>query len=610
MLIRATNANTGLPGFGGLLRAPEKSLIVTVVVTFFLVTIAAMSAYFFASRAMETAESIDKSQELLGYLQTSVSTMNDMQLQAETYVTRGFVGAESRYTSDRATLEQCIQHIKRIGDDEGWRRWHLTYLELVAQKFQKTLDAAVKEKHNGNEVNATDNLSKSQKLLEVMRGRLIIIDVEERELLKQRLTEYKNNTERTSITFLCLGGFIFLFVVPLTFLLQKYIYASKKALLVEQSVSREIVKHAPIGILQLDTEFRIQEVNGVFENFLVDVDFPAGTSIWELLPEMPKEKLIETVKSGRPAILKGLYFTRFGKHCGRKVYWDLAAWPIVEDSKVRSVIIMIEDISEKTILSHHKEVIQQTIAHDLKSPLIASNYIIQAVQKKLGSNANGASELMLRLKDSNENALSMVKNMLEIAKYREGKEILSMQPVQIVELIDEIIKKLAHRCQLNNVSIALVTNSDDIIVIADKSALSHLITNLLENSIKFSRSGSKVPIQVTKSETRVSIAVQNFGPSISEADKERLFTPYWQGELGQKSSGGTGIGLYLCKQITEALGGNISFQSEEGSGTTFTVSFPHLEEEDIDDDDVVVVVDTEQGQCQKTYEQIGSDSSG
>lgn len=580
MLIRATKTKTGPPGLAGLLRAPEATLTLTVVLAFLLVTIAAMSAYFFSSRAIETAESIDKSQELLGYLQTSVSTMNDLQLQAETFVTRGFVGAQSRYNSDRATLEQCIQHVKRTGDDEGWRRWHLTYLELVAQKFQNTLDAAVNEKQKGNLAKAKDNLSKSEKLIEVMRGRLIIIDVEEREQLKQLLSSYKKNTERTSITFLCLGAFIFLFVVPLTFLLQKYIYASKKALLVEQSVSREIVKHAPIGIIQLDTDFKIQEVNSVFEQFLVDVDFPVNTTVWELLPEMPREELIQTVKTGRPAILKGLYFTRFGNHEDKNVYWDIAAWPILEDSHVRSVIIMIEDISEVTVLSHHKEMIQQTIAHDLKSPLIASNYIIQAIQKKIDSTNNGAGELVMRLKDSNENALSMVKNMLETAKYRQGKEILSIQPVQVSELIDELLRKLTHRCNLTNVKIDFTSNTEDVILNIDKSALSHLITNLLENSIKFSRTGSTVNINLNKSDTRVSISVRNFGPSISETDKDRLFTPYWQGELGQKSSGGTGLGLYLCKQICEALGGNIGFHSDEDSGTTFTVDFPYTDGED------------------------------
>lgn len=573
MLIRTRHTNRK-PGLDGLFKSPERTLSLTVALAFVLIAIAATFAYFYASRAIQTAESIDRSQELLGYLQSSVSAMNNMQLQADTYVRRGFVGASSRYKSEEETLEQCIQHVKRTGDEDGWRRWHLTYLELVAQKFQKTLDNALKQKQSGNIAEAKDSLSKAQKLLEVVKGRLIIIDVEERELLKERLSEYTKNTQRTSITFLCLGAFILLFVFPFTYLLNRYMGAAKKALLIEQTVSREIVKHAPIGIIQLDNQFRIVDANGIFENFLADVDFEIGTPIWDLLPEMPREELIQTVESGRPATMKSLYFTRFGNKTDHKTYWDVAAWPIVEDQTVRNVIIMIEDISEKTILSHQKEVIQQTIAHDLKSPLIASNYIIQAVQKKLETNRGGATELLLRLKDSNENALSMVKNMLELAKYRQGKEVLTSQNVDVLEVINGLVHTLGHRCNLANVVIEVETEEERIIVSTDKSALSHLISNLLENSIKFSRSGGKVNVHASTSTSMVRIDVQNFGPGISESDKERLFTPYWQGELGQKSSGGTGIGLYLCKEISEALGGNISFLSDEEKGTIFTVKLP------------------------------------
>ena len=605
MFIRNASSNNESSRLDKLLRAPEASLSVIVVFAFTLVTIAATFAYLFTSRAIQTAESIDKSQELLGYLQTSLMTMNDMQLQADTYVRRGFVAAQSRYKSERSTLEECIQHVKRTGDEDGWRRWHLTYLELVAQKFQYALDSAIREKEAGNIGKATDSLSKSQKLLEVVRGRLIIIDVEERDLLKQRLSEYTVNTQRTSVTFLCLGAFIFLFVVPLTFLLQRNMRSSKKALLVEQNVSREIVKHAPIGILKLDTEFRIQDANGVFEGFMSKVNFPVGTFIWDLLPEMPREELTQTVLSGRPAILKGFSFTQLGNHKDQNVYWDIAAWPIVEESNVRSLIIMIEDITEKTILSHHKEVIQQTIAHDLKSPLIASNYIIQAVQKKLTANSNGLGDLILRLKDSNENALSMVKNMLEIAKYRKGAEILTMQSIVIFEEINQIVNSFEQRCHLANVTINVVAAEENISVVTDKSALTHLVSNLLENSIKFSATGDKVIVRLSEMEECVNIDVQNFGPGISESDRERLFTPYWQGELGLNSSGGTGIGLYLCKQISEALGGKISYKSNDLDGTTFTVSLPKVEDQDVQTEPSTIDDKTE-----KAEEKYSSQLSG
>lgn len=83
-----------------------------------------------------------------------------------------------------------------------------------------------------------------------------------------------------------------------------------------------------------------------------------------------------------------------------------------------------------------------------------------------------------------------------------------------------------------------------------------------------------VTISLRKDVDLVSIDVHNSGPGIHEMDKEKLFTPFWQGELGQQSAGGTGIGLYLSQQIAHALGGTISFSSDESAGTTFTVTLP------------------------------------
>lgn len=575
MLIRATTTSkTSIPGLRRFLRSPETTLTITVIVSFFLVASAAIFAYMHSSRAIQSAEGIEKSQELLGCLESSLSTMKDMVFQAETYIKRGFIGARSRYTGDKATLNGYIQFVRSVGDEEGWRRWHFTYLEQLAQKFQNTLDKAIKDKESGNSESALVGLNKAQQLLEVIRGRLIISDVDERVLLKERLSEYTHHAQRTSMMFLSLGGFIILFVVPLTFLVQRYLGATRKALLVEQQVSREIVKHAPIGILQLSPDFRIKDANAVFESFLSGIDFAVDDSVFDFLPELPREVLVETVTFGKPAILRSVYISKFGDQTRRERCWDIAAWPMVEEGNVRSLIILIEDISEKTTLSHQKEVLQQTIAHDLKSPLIASNYLIQAVLKKYSASSNGAHELLLRLQDSNENALSMVKNMLEIAKYRQGAEVLLQHEILLDELIDNIAGGLASRCQLAEVSIEIDKSAEPICIYSDQAALTHMIGNLLENAIKFSRAQGRIRVTLSKSLEDVSISVNNTGSAIHEKDREKLFTPFWQGELGQKSPGGTGIGLYLCREIAQALGGNITFTSHEDSGTTFTVILP------------------------------------
>ena len=248
----------------------------------------------------------------------------------------------------------------------------------------------------------------------------------------------------------------------------------------------------------------------------------------------------------------------------------------MEADKVRSLILLIEDMSDKTVLSRQKEVLQQTIAHDLKSPLIASNYLIQAMMKKHAN--NGDRELLMRLQDSNEDALKMVKNMLEISKYRQGVHVMTQSDVVLNDLVKGIVAGFDFRCQVSEVSIALNMPEERLLIKSDEAALKHLLGNLLENAIKFSPRQTAVTITLKDHTSIVSIDVHNSGPGIHEKDKEKLFTPFWQGELGQQSAGGTGIGLYLSQQIAHALGGTISFTSDETSGTTFTITLPQQQE--------------------------------
>lgn len=557
-----------------LLRSPETTLSVTVIVAFFLVAGAAISSYMHSSKAIQTGKSVEKSQELLGGLESIISIMKDMKVQAETYIRSSDKGALNRYKNDKASMHRYISFVKHTGDEEGWRRWHFSYIEQLAERFENSLDISIAEKERGNTKASELGLSKAQQLMEVIRGRLIISDVDERAVLKERLRDYKENAERSSIMFLSLGGFILLFVVPLTLMVQRYIGATRKTLMVEQQVSREIVQHAPIGIVQMGADFQIKDVNPIFESFLSGTESVIGTSIWDLLPELPRDELTNTVNSGTPAILKGIRISQIGNRSGLESYWDIAAWPMMEAGKARSLILLIEDMTNMAILSRQKEVLQQTIAHDLKSPLIASNYLIQAILKKHPNAKNGDAELLLRLQDSNEDALKMVKNMLEISKYRQGVHVLAQQEIVLNNVVEDIVAGFDFRCQLSEVSISINQPDERLSISSDQSALKHLIGNLLENAIKFSPSQTAVTITLRKDADQVSIDVHNSGPGIHEMDKEKLFTPFWQGELGQQSAGGTGIGLYLSQQIAHALGGTISFVSDEASGTTFTVTLP------------------------------------
>lgn len=115
---------------------------------------------------------------------------------------------------------------------------------------------------------------------------------------------------------------------------------------------------------------------------------------------------------------------------------------------------------------------------------------------------------------------------------------------------------------------------EELLVNADQASLSRLFLNILDNAVKFTAEKSTVTIVVEQAESKVLIHVKDEGPGISAADQQFLFERFWQGGASGKFHVSIGLGLYLCRRITEALGGTIVCLSEPGAGATFTVTLP------------------------------------
>jgi len=109
----------------------------------------------------------------------------------------------------------------------------------------------------------------------------------------------------------------------------------------------------------------------------------------------------------------------------------------------------------------------------------------------------------------------------------------------------------------------------------DSKLLRHILGNLLSNAIKYSPDGSPVTFTVNCDPDQITFRVQDLGIGIPEKDQQHLFEAFHRaGNVGQIS--GTGLGLAIVKQSVELHGGTIAFESEEGAGTTFTVTIPQL----------------------------------
>lgn len=234
------------------------------------------------------------------------------------------------------------------------------------------------------------------------------------------------------------------------------------------------------------------------------------------------------------------------------------------------------DREHRLALLEQREDFMATLTHDLKTPLIAANWILQAIaDKQVGPVTEDQTKLLLQLRDTNRRLLSMIQNLIEL--YRFEKDVSSVvfeKQVRINDVVNSCIDDVRIFADLHHIDLTCSIPSGLSPITADSNAIRRVIQNLLDNAIKFTPASGRISIKVEESPHDLSIHVTDTGPGIAQEEQERLFRRFAQGKTGRTYTPGTGLGLYLCKQIVEAHQGVIECHSVQGCGATFSIRLP------------------------------------
>jgi PAS domain S-box-containing protein len=213
------------------------------------------------------------------------------------------------------------------------------------------------------------------------------------------------------------------------------------------------------------------------------------------------------------------------------------------------------------------------LAHELRTPLTAilpCSAMLQdmpdandSIKKRLASNINSGAKVLSRLLDE----------LLDLARYSKGTFILNKQSFDTKSFIEEVADRykpaLTHVKQILNLSIIGELPT----IVADQTRLEQVIINLLSNASKYSPEKSNITLTARIMKKRLLLEVKDEGFGISKKDLNDIFEPYHR--IGQtKKTPGTGLGLYVCKQIVKAHGGKIWVTSQPGKGSIFCVLIP------------------------------------
>lgn len=352
-------------------------------------------------------------------------------------------------------------------------------------------------------------------------------------------------------------------------------------LLSEQSNKIEaIISSSADGIITIDSEWKISSINPrILEWTGLSRDEVIGKPFYQVIKYKPSNNSVvpEIESINAPENINQYYPNASLRNFNTQevTRLDITYSEIKPQiNPENSYVLILRDVTKKKELEQLKEDFVATLTHDLRVPIVASvQSLEQMLQGYYGELQDKQKFITQHLISSNKDLLRMVNTILDSYSYEEGKQALIKRKVNLNKLLDEcvtglkpLINEKRHRININ-----LHQSLTEVMI--DRPEIKRVIINLLSNAITYTQQEGSIEIKTSSFDNEVIVSISDNGPGIAKESQKELFQRYSKATNTLRKIG-TGLGLYLSKQIIGAHSGKIWVESEKGEGSTFYFSLP------------------------------------
>lgn len=346
-----------------------------------------------------------------------------------------------------------------------------------------------------------------------------------------------------------------------------------------------VVEQSPSSVVMTDTEGTIEYVNPAFEKI-------TGYSFQEAVGNTPRilnsgqvadevfTDLWKTIKSGR--IWQGEFINR--KKNSELYEESVQVIPITDyRGEIKHFVAVKENISELKRAQRQAESSNRAkskflsqMSHELRTPLNAINGFSQLMLKSKKNPLNTKQkEMAEQIHSAGKHLLQLINEVLDLAKIEAGELALSTEAIDPRPVIDDCLSLIQPLAKEYNIDISTSCAEELPLVRADLTRMKQVLLNFLSNAVKYNRPGGTVVVRVVQKPTKqLTFEVEDSGIGIAEEKRKHIFTPFIRVLENPDSVEGSGIGMTITKQLVEAMGGEVDFTSELGTGSTFWFTLP------------------------------------
>jgi two-component system phosphate regulon sensor histidine kinase PhoR len=331
----------------------------------------------------------------------------------------------------------------------------------------------------------------------------------------------------------------------------------------EKEKMAAILSTIDAGILLLNREMNITMLNKKAEDlFKVSSEVALGKPFVNLVRDHDMvttvQKCIETVQNQTVAV----------RMFGTKQYLELKSIPLSN-----GVLVLVQDLTNIRKLEKIRQAFIANISHELRTPIASCKAIVETLQGGAIDDKNVVEDFLQRMHVETDKLAQMVSELGELSRIESGELILERKPVDLTDVINNVIDRLKTQADRAQLSIILDIPRDLPSIVGDAYRIEQVLVNLAQNAIKFTPPNGEITIASMVHENEVLTSVSDTGVGISEDDLPHIFERFYKVDKA-RSGGGTGLGLAIAKHIVRAHGGDIWAESKEREGSIFSFSLP------------------------------------
>lgn len=334
-----------------------------------------------------------------------------------------------------------------------------------------------------------------------------------------------------------------------------------------------ILQYMADGLIAIDLDGNVIHVNPAARQMLrIDLDKDlSGAAYFNIMGRLSEDLALEKIKENCDEG-GGESIFRYGQAIIALRYDHFKD----EEGTDIGIIIIMQDITERQKLEDMQTDFVANVSHELKTPLTTIKSYAETLLDGAVTDRETQDQFLEIINNETDRMTRLVKDLLQLSRLDHRQERLDIKEGNIVSLLNAVVQKMTMTAARKDQEIvALYDEDSDVRVMFDKDTMEQVFQNIISNSIKYTGEGGRIEVDLSEIKGQAAIRISDNGIGIPAESLPRIFERFYRVDKARsRAMGSTGLGLAITKQIVEEHGGTIACESEQGNGTTMTLSLP------------------------------------